>query len=262
MVGIRLDDHVRVAVEERDGLVARPHRQRMHLGLAPRQTELQLVLARGSSCRRRRRCPSGRQLWYELFVLCHTPLSSMTGCVSSPPSGASSKPVPKWETRAVRNRLLPTTKLPSPLKKPLPSVDLIEGRLRRMRRAGAAAELRFLALVEREAAADGRRSPAPRPLRRSYSRIVAIRCLLDGQDSDVGLADRAPAPQVVLHDRAADLEAVVLVLVRPVALAVRASERSGQRRIHVVAPASTCLRSRCATNHAACWLPDLSTSPS
>ena len=117
------------------------------------------------------------------------------------------------------------------------AAPLVPGGLVGPRRPGVAPQLdlRPVEVVEAEAQAVG---DLPLHLQRPVGQGGAIRRVDERPQPDVGLPQRAPGPQPIPHERAADLEAVVGVLLHPIALPGLAADRVRQllRQIAALQP--------------------------
>ena len=114
------------------------------------------------------------------------------------------------------------------------AAPLVPGGLVRPRRPGVASQLdlRAVEVVEAETQAVGH---LPLHLQGPVGQGGAVGGVDERPQTDVGLAQRAPGPQPVPHERAADLEAVVGVLLHPVAFHSLAADRLRQVRGQIAA---------------------------
>ena len=238
---LRVRQHVRIAVPDRNDLVAGDLRDRIDRRLPPREAELQLVLASEVArvgaremLQPLRRIEVVRVVPDAGVVLVEVLVEAADG---SQAEAARNVGVPPCH-----EQVLPDDEVAFALvvfRRP----RLVPRRLGRMRRARAAAELLLVAFEEGEVAAK-----IGSGLAISLERVVFqdgfVRRPEQRENPRVGLADRTPRPQLVLENRAAQVEPIVFVRIGAVpavlreitadALRVGPADRPGERRIHVV----------------------------
>src|SRR5262249_45104100 len=107
---------------------------------------------------------------------------------------------------------------------------LVPRRLDEARRADAAAVLLLVAAEERKVRADRVVEDAV-GLERLVLQLRLVELARERQVANVGVAERAPGEEAILEDRPADVEALIEIPIRSVALAAGAAERGPQIRL-------------------------------